>query len=490
MKLKLNTILFTILIGLIANISFAQAGSECTACGVLDALGYNNYTVSNGSNITSISYDTGYNLAGDFQDEISIVDGFKNAGAQLTGYFTDSSESKFIVIPQISGFASLSDVVNAGNRTISSERYSTNVELASNIFNSLQNEGEQLAAASLSATQAANLCTSCNVFGPQLQGSSSPTGKIVDIKLEELPSFVLSDHLLTNSERFKSKDENLYSSGSADGLLETTSSLLALTNGDVREFGELHGKENCKSCSIKGKGEDGSRIISAFEDFGEKTLETYLDYEDIIGASISTLGGVITTTAGITLASVPGAQGLAIVAITYGTAQTGFGLVKLNDAIKRKINSNTPVDPRLERANNIGQLAGNDLEEKGIPYAGEVGFYIGETIEFSSNLSAGITKLNRSKNLIQTGAAVFKITTSAQKAIETSISAAYDLFLSKANNNLANVTDLKSKINFYEVATGIQIEVIFEAKNEEGEFIQETKQFIIKANNIIENHGQ
>ena len=228
-------------------------------------------------------------------------------------------------------------------------------------------------------------------------------------------------------------------------------------------------------------------LLTTVTDFGTRALEFYIEYEDIIDASLNTASGIITTAAGITLAAVPGAQGLAVIAITYGTAQTGFGIGKLADAIKTEIDPNHVSNPKLDSANNFGQLVGNDLEEKGVPYAGEVGYYIGESIEFSSNMTSGVVKLNRAKSLFQTTMAGLKISKALTHGINTSVNAAFDIFVADANNKIANITDLKSKIDFIEVETGIQVKVFFEASNDDGDYIQEIKTFIIKADDIIEN---
>lgn len=237
-----------------------------------------------------------------------------------------------------------------------------------------------------------------------------------------------------------------------------------------------------EGCPVK----EDDDIFSEFTDFGTKVLESYIKYEDIIDASLSTAGGVITTAAGITLAGVPGAQGLAVVAITYGTAQTGFGLAKLSDAIKKEMDSNYPTNPRLNNANNFGQLVGNDLEEKGVPCAGEVGYYMGESIEFVSNLASGITKLNKAKSLLQTSMAGLKISKAVSHGINTSVNAAFDIFVADANNKIANITNLTSKVDFIETEIGIEVKVFFEASNGDGDFIKEVKTFVIKADAIIE----
>lgn len=181
-------------------------------------------------------------------------------------------------------------------------------------------------------------------------------------------------------------------------------------------------------------------------------------------------------------AAVPGFQGSAAVAITYGVAQTGYGIGKIALAHRKE------SDSRFDNSNNILQMAGNDLEAKGMPYAGDVGYYTGEAIDISSNLSAGLFKLTaKGTSTFGRYMAYGKVSKNFSKAIDTSAKLAYDAFVADANNKISDITSFKSKVEFVENETGIKILMHFEASNVKGNMIRQAQEIDVPFENIIDN---
>lgn len=215
------------------------------------------------------------------------------------------------------------------------------------------------------------------------------------------------------------------------------------------------------------------------QNYGTSALKLYTEYETYIDAYSTTLGGIITTSAGITLAGVPGFQGLAVVAITYGVAQTGYGIGKIAKAHRHE------SDPRYDNSNNILQMAGNDLEAKGVSYAGDVGYYSGEAIDFSANIAAGLFKLGaKGTSAFGRYRAFGKVSKNFSEALNTSGKLAYDVFVADANSKMSDITSFKSKVEFVENNTGVEILMCFEASNDKGDVIKETQQFTIPKEDI------
>ncbi|WP_428223442.1 hypothetical protein [Flavobacterium sp.] len=126
-------------------------------------------------------------------------------------------------------------------------------------------------------------------------------------------------------------------------------------------------------------------------------------------------------------------------------------------------------------------MAGNDLEAKGTPYAGDIGYYTGEAIDISSNLAAGFYKLTAKGSSLFTryrGAA--KISKNFTEAVNLSAQASYDVFVADANSKISDITSLKAKIEFIETETGVDIISYFEASNNKGDRIEQTNKTTVK----------
>lgn len=214
-------------------------------------------------------------------------------------------------------------------------------------------------------------------------------------------------------------------------------------------------------------------MMNGFVTASNAALKIYGEYENQIDASLTMLGGVLTTAAGIVITPVCPICG--IVAITYGVANTGYGMAKLADSF----NETSKQNPDLNKSNNFGQLTGNELEKVGLDGAGSTGYYTGEAIDLTAGGIKAAYKLYKFAGLFEAGKSTmvdqikagyntYKLLSKTADLAILGASATYDAFIAEADNQLSDITSLNQKIDFIPNATGATIHIQWEATDKAG----------------------